>query len=79
MNIIKIENVSNIQGFHNKLEISTKGKSISQYSNTTLVVFSEEDVHNDNCLIKLRGYNINALLIPKKYKYTFLMKLLLVK
>lgn len=70
MNIIKIENIKRIQGFTNKIEISSNYKN-NEIINI-IVILSEEDVNNDNCLLKLKGYRINVLLIPKKYRYTFL-------
>lgn len=69
MNIIKIENVKRIQGFHNKVEITSEFKHTERYS--VLVVLSDDDINNDNSLLKLRGYDISTLLIPKRYKYTF--------
>ena len=69
MNIIKIENIKRIQGFSNKIEISSNYKHSDTKS--YLVVLNDEDVNNDNCLIKLRGYKIDVLLIPKKYRFTF--------
>ena len=69
MNIIKVENVRRIESFNHKLEI----KSDYKYSDniSTVVVLSEEDIDNVNSVIKLKGYSISALLIPKRKKYTF--------
>lgn len=69
MNIIKIENVRTINGFDNRLEIIGNYQYDAKYS--TLIILSEDDILNDNSLLKLKGYSISALLLPKKYKYTF--------
>jgi hypothetical protein len=69
MNIIKIENVRRIDTTTHS--VSIKSDYIYSENNSIMVVLSEEDVENSNCLIKLKGYIISALLIPKKYKYTF--------
>lgn len=69
MNIIKVENVRRIEGFNNRIEI----KSDYKYSDKTsaLVILNEDDINNDNSIIKLRGLMISVLLIPKRNKYTF--------
>ena len=69
MNIIKIENVRRINGFVNRLEIVSNYRYDGTYS--ALLILSEEDILNENSLIKLRGFIISSLLLPKKYKYTF--------
>jgi len=69
MNIIKIENVKQITGFQNRLEIKSDYKYSSE--NSIMAILSDDDINNDNCLVKLRGYVINILLLPKRYKYTF--------
>ena len=70
MNIIKIENCRRIDGFSSRLEVKTNYKYNDSF-NAFIVILSEEDIKNDNCLLKLRGVTISGLLIPKKYKYTF--------
>ena len=69
MNIIKVENVRNIEGFNNKIEIKSDYKYSDKQS--IIVVLSEDDINNDNSLVKLRGYDISGLLIPKRFKFTF--------
>ena len=69
MNIIKVENVRRINGFVNRLEIISNYRYDGTYS--ALLILSENDILNDNSLLKLKGYDISALLLPEKYKYTF--------
>jgi len=70
MNIIKLQNTGRIHSFNNRLDI--KSNVVFNTNNDTLmVVLSENDINNENCLIKLRGSVINILLLPKKYRYTF--------
>jgi hypothetical protein len=69
MNIIKIENVRKIDRSKNRLMIRNNYNFSTSVS--TLVVLSEDDILNENCLLKLKGYNISALLIPKKYRLDF--------
>src|ERR1035437_3440127 len=69
MNIIKVENVRRINGFVNRLQVLSDYKYNPNKS--TIVVLSEDDILNENSLIKLRGFIISSLLLPKKYKYTF--------
>lgn len=69
MNIIKIENIGRINSFNNRLDIKNGNNLPDKFS--TMVVLSDDDINNENCLIKLRGYLVNILLLPKKYKYTF--------
>lgn len=70
MNIIKIQNVGKINSFNNRLDIKSN-VVFNSTKDKLMVVLSDDDVNNENCLIKLRGYVVNILLIPKKYKYTF--------
>ena len=71
MNIIKVENLKSVLGFTNKLEVNTgyKKDGVSHYN--SIVILDADDIENENTLIKLRGVIIDALLIPKKYKFTF--------
>lgn len=69
MNIIKIENVRRMDS--TTYSVIVKSDYIYSEKTSTIVVLNEEDVENSNCLIKLKGYDVSALLIPKKYKYTF--------
>jgi hypothetical protein len=71
MNIINIENVRKINGFVNRLEIETRNPFSDSVKTITMVILSEDDILNDNSLLKLKGYSISILLLPKKYKYTF--------
>jgi hypothetical protein len=69
MNIISIENTKRFNSFSNKVEISSNYK----YSDNKnyLLILNDDDINNDNCIIKLRGYSISCLLIPKRYRFTF--------
>ncbi len=71
MNIIRVENLRSVIGYANKLEVNTgyKKDGVSHYNN--IVILDADDIENDNTLIKFRGMVIDALMIPKKYKYTF--------
>lgn len=69
MNIIKLENVNKVNTFNHKLEIKSNYRH--DETSTIMVILSEEDVNNDNCVIKLRGYIVKILILPKKYKFTF--------
>ena len=71
MNIIKVENVGSILGFNNKIEVKTGYKKDGKSQFSTIVILDSDDIENDNTLVKFRGYNIDVLIIPKKYKYTF--------
>ncbi len=70
MNIVKIENVGRINSFNNRLDIKSN-VVFNNTKDTLMVVLSDDDINNENCLIKLRGYLVNILLLPKKYRYTF--------
>lgn len=69
MNIVKIGNIGKITSYNNKLEINSN----IRVNNETgiMVILSDDDVYNENSLIKLRGTVINILILPKKYKFTF--------
>ena len=69
MNIVKIENFKSAFGFDNKVEIKADKRDTKKEG--VMVVLSDEDIENINSLVKLRGYSIYVLLIPKKYKFTF--------
>lgn len=69
MNIIKVNNVKRITSTAYGLEI--KSNEWFKGENSVVVVLDEDDIQNENRSIKLRGYNIDVLIIPKKYKYTF--------
>ena len=69
MNIIKIENYKSCFGSTHSIEI--KSDHTLNVNKGYIIVLSEEDINNLNTLIKLRGYLIDVLLIPKKFKFTF--------
>ena len=56
MNIIKIQNVGKINSFNNRLDIKSN-VVFNSTKDKLMVVLSDDDVNNENCLIKLReGY-----------------------
>jgi len=70
MNIIKIENYKSAIGFNDKVEIYVeKRKDLNRQG--VVVILSEDDIENFNTIIKLKGYSIYLLIIPKKYRFTF--------
>lgn len=69
MNIIKVENGKGIIASAHSLEL--KAERNQNTNKAIIVILSDEDIENDNTLIKLRGYDIDALIVPKKRKYTF--------
>lgn len=71
MNIIKVENVKGFFGSTHKVEVRTGYKKNGESTFSTIVVLDGEDIENDNTIVKLKTHNIDCLLIPKKYKFTF--------
>ncbi len=71
MNIIKVENLKSVLGFTSKLEVNTgyKKDGVSHYN--YIIILDTDDIENDNTLIKFKGMVIDALIIPKKYKFIF--------
>lgn len=70
MNIIRLENVKSTLATTYSLTLNVeKNKDIGKHF--VIVVLDEEDIENKNTLIKLKGINIDVLLIPKKLKYSF--------
>ena len=70
MNIIRVENVKSSLATTYSLTLTVeKYKDLNKEH--TIVVLNEEDIKNTNTLLKLRGVNINILMIPKKYKFSF--------
>lgn len=69
MNIVKIGNIGKITSFNNKLEINSNIRVNDKTG--IMVILSDDDVINENSLIKLRGTVIDILILPKKYKFTF--------
>lgn len=67
MNKIKINGVKNILATNNSVEIKTDFKYHDKLID--IIILSEDDILNDNKLIKLRGYMIGCLIIPMKFKY----------
>ena len=70
MNIIRLDNVKSSLATTYSLTLNVeKNKDLEK--KFTIVVLDEEDVNNMNTLIKLKGFNINVLLLPKKIKFSF--------
>jgi hypothetical protein len=69
MNIIKVENGKGIIVSAHSLEL--KAERNQNANKAIIVVLSDDDINNDNTLIKLRGLIIDAIIIPKIRKYTF--------
>lgn len=69
MNIIKINNVKRITSTTHGLEIKSNERFNDK--NSIIVILDEDDIQNENRSIKLRGYYIDVLILPKKYKYAF--------
>lgn len=70
MNIIRIENVKNISSTTYSLTVRVEKFKETNKSHV-IVVLGDDDIMNDNTLLKLIGVNIDALLIPRKLKFTF--------
>lgn len=70
MNIIRLDNVKSSLATTYSLTLNVeKNKDLEK--KFTIVVLDEEDVNNMNTLIKLKGFNINVLMLPKKIKFSF--------
>lgn len=70
MNIIRIDNSKSILTTTYSLTVNVeKHKDLNKV--LTVVILSENDIENENSLIKLKGINIDVLVIPKKYKFSF--------
>lgn len=70
MNIIRLDNVKSSLATSYSLTLNIeKYKDIKK--TFTIVILDEEDINNINSLIKLRGFSIAILIIPKKFKFTF--------
>jgi len=70
MNIIRIDNAKSTLSTAYSLTVNVeKYKDISKI--LTVVILSEEDIDNENSLIKLKGINIDVLILPKKHKFSF--------
>jgi len=69
MNIIKLDSgVKRFHSFNGGVDILVD-PLVNR--NGVIIVLSEDDMENDNIINKLRGYTINGLLIPRKYRYTY--------
>ena len=60
MNIVKIENVKRITGTNKGLTITSNTIKEGRAGNMTVVVLSEDDMMNDNVVVRLRGYTIDS-------------------
>lgn len=70
MNIIRLDNVKSALATTYSLTLNVeKNKDIQKHF--VIVVLDEEDIENKNTLIKLKGLNIDVLMIPKKLKFSF--------
>jgi len=70
MNIIRIDNAKSTLSTTYSLTVNVeKHKDINKI--LTVVILSEEDIENENSLIKLKGINIDVLVLPKKHKFSF--------
>lgn len=69
MNIIRIENVKDISSTKYSLTIRVEKFKETNIQHA-IVVLSEDDISDINTVLKLRGFNIDILLIPKKFQYT---------
>ena len=70
MNIIRIENVKSVFATTYSLTVHVE-KFKETNKPHAIVVLGEEDIANDNTLLKIIGVNIDVLLIPRKLKFTF--------
>lgn len=70
MNIIRIDNAKSTLATTYSLTVNVeKHKDINK--TLTVVILSEEDIKNENSIIKLKGINIDVLVLPKKIKFSF--------
>lgn len=70
MNIIRVDNAKGVLSTTFSLTVNVeKHKDINK--TLTVVILSEEDIENPNSLIKLKGINIDVLVLPKKNKFSF--------
>jgi hypothetical protein len=71
MNIIRTENVKSVSATTYSLTVYVeKCKDLNKPQHLT-VILSDDDLTNINSLVKLKGYIIDTLVIPKKYRFTF--------
>lgn len=70
MNIIRLDNVKSTLATTYSLTLNVeKNKDIGNHF--VIVVLDEDDINNINTIIKLKGINIDVLMIPNKVKFTF--------
>lgn len=69
MNHLKIRNYISAQEEAHSAEINT---NIGSNRVGNVIVLSSDDVENPNLIYKLKGIKIDVLIIPKKFKYTFI-------
>lgn len=69
MNIIKINNIKKIVGTSRGLDIKTNETFIDK--DRYILILNEEDINNENRIVKLKGYDFECFIIPNKFKYTF--------
>ena len=70
MNIIRVENVKNVSATTYSLTVRVEKFKETNIQHV-IVVLSEDDIINDNSLLKLIGVNIDVLLVPRKLRFTF--------
>lgn len=70
MNIIRVENVKNVSATTYSLTVRVEKFKETKIQHV-IVVLSEDDIINDNSLLKLIGVNIYVLLVPRKLRFTF--------
>jgi len=69
MNIVKIGNIGKITSYNNRLEINSNIRINDKTG--IMVILSDDDVINENSLVKIRGAVIDILILPRKYKFIF--------
>lgn len=70
MNIIRLDNIKSSLATTYSLTLNVE-KHKDLVKSFIIVVLDEDDLENMNTLIKLRGFKIDVLMIPKKWKFSF--------
>ena len=72
MNKIKLHNVTGINSSSHGVEVNHGKQYLSQFDKMAMIVIlNEDEINNRNTIIKLKSCQIDVLLIPTKFKYTF--------
>jgi len=72
MNKIKLHNVTGIHANSHSIEVNLGKQYLSQHDKMVMmVILNEEEINNRDTIIKLKSCQIDVLLIPTKFKYTF--------